>query len=44
MEGGYIAVPTAPGLGIERREDVRARYAYREHAPRMIPTPGDERP
>ncbi len=44
VEGGYIAVPTAPGLGVELREDVLARYAYREHAPRTIPTPGDEGP
>jgi L-alanine-DL-glutamate epimerase-like enolase superfamily enzyme len=44
MEGGYIAVPTAPGLGIELREDVLTRYAYREHAPRTIPAPGDEGP
>ena len=41
---GYIAVPTAPGLGIELREDVLACYAYREHAPRTIPRPGDEGP
>ena len=44
VEGGYIAVPTAPGLGVELREDVLARHAYREHAPRTIPTPGDEGP
>ncbi len=44
VEDGYIAVPTAPGLGIELREDVLARYAYREHALRTIPTPGDEGP
>ena len=44
VDGGYIALPTAPGLGIELREDVLARYAYREHPPRTIPTPADEGP
>jgi galactonate dehydratase len=44
VEDGYVAVPTVPGLGIELREDVLARYAYREHAPRTMPTPGDEGP
>jgi len=44
VENGYIAVPTAPGLGIELREDVLARYADREHGLRTIPTPGDEGP
>jgi galactonate dehydratase len=44
VEQGYLTVPTAPGLGIELREDVLARYAYREFPPRSIPTPGDEGP
>ena len=44
VEHGYIAVPTGPGLGIELREDVLARDAYREHPPRTIPTPAAEGP
>jgi galactonate dehydratase len=44
VENGYIAVPTAPGLGIELREDVLARYAGSEHSPRTMPTPRDEGP
>ena len=36
--------PDGAGLGIELREDVLARYAYREFPPRMIPTPRDEGP
>jgi L-alanine-DL-glutamate epimerase-like enolase superfamily enzyme len=44
VEAGYITLPTAPGLGIELREDVLARYAYREHALRPMPAPGDEGP
>ena len=30
-------MPTAPGLGIELREDVLARYAYREFPARTSP-------
>lgn len=37
-------VPTAPALGLELREDVLARYAYREFPVRTIPTPADEGP
>ena len=44
VEGGYLPVPTAPGLGIDLREDVLARYAYREFPVRAIPTPRDEGP
>jgi L-alanine-DL-glutamate epimerase-like enolase superfamily enzyme len=44
VEGGYLTVPTAPGLGIELREDVLARYAYREFPARSVPTPRDEGP
>ena len=44
VEGGYLTVPTAPGLGIELREDALARYAYREFPPRSIPTPREEGP
>jgi len=44
VEQGYVTVPTAPGLGIELREDALARHAYREFPPRSIPTPGEEGP
>ena len=44
VEGGYISVPSTPGLGIELREDVLARYAYREFPARHVPTPRDEGP
>ena len=44
VEQGHVTVPTAPGLGIKLREDVLARYAYRECPARTIPTPGDEGP
>ena len=44
VEDGYIAVPTAPGLGVELLEDVLARYAGHEHSPRTMPTPRDEGP
>jgi len=44
VERGYLAVPTAPGLGIELREDVLARYAGRELPARTVPTPRDEGP
>ena len=44
VEGGYLEVPRAPGLGIDLREDILARHAYREFPARSIPTPRDERP
>jgi galactonate dehydratase len=44
LDGGYLAVPSAPGLGIDLREDVLARHAYREFPARAIPTPRDEGP
>jgi L-alanine-DL-glutamate epimerase-like enolase superfamily enzyme len=44
VEQGYVTVPTAPGLGIELREDVLARYAYREFPARSVPTPREEGP
>jgi galactonate dehydratase len=44
VENGYIAVPTAPGLGIDLKEDVLARYPARESQARTMPTPGDEGP
>jgi galactonate dehydratase len=44
VDRGYIEVPRTPGLGIDLREDVLARYGYREFPPRSVPTPGDEGP
>ena len=43
-EGGYIALPTAPGLGIDLREDVLSRYPYREFPDRNLRQPQDEGP
>ena len=43
-ENGYLALPTAPGLGIEIDEAALARYAYQEFRPRTIRYPGDEGP
>src|SRR6185503_10578542 len=39
VEGGYLEVPRAPGLGIDLREDVLARHPPREFPARSIPTP-----
>ena len=44
VDGGYLRVPAAPGLGIDLKEDVLARYAYREFPPRAMPTPAEEGP
>jgi galactonate dehydratase len=44
VEQGYLTVPTAPGLGIELREDVLIRYAGRDLPARPVPTPRDEGP
>ena len=37
VEQGYVALPTAPGLGIDLREDVIARHAYREFRRQFAP-------
>jgi galactonate dehydratase len=44
VEHGYLTVPTAPGLGIELREETLARHAYREFPARTVPSPRDEGP
>jgi len=41
---GYVALPTAAGLGIELDEAALARYPARPSAGRTMPTPGDEGP
>ena len=44
VEQGYVTLPTGPGLGIDLREDVMTRHAYREFPPRAVPSPRDEGP
>jgi len=44
VDRGYIDVPRAPGLGIDLREEVLARYGYREFPARSVPAPRDEGP
>ena len=44
VENGYIRIPSAPGLGLDLREDALARHAYREFPPRRLPTIEDEGP
>lgn len=31
VEGGFVTVPERPGIGVELREDVLAKYPYRPH-------------
>lgn len=42
VEGGFIALPAAPGLGIDLDEDALARYPYRATARRALRRPDDE--
>lgn len=42
-EGGYIELPTEPGLGIELDESKFEKYPYRQFPPRAIRTVADER-
>ena len=44
VENGYVAVPTAPGLGIELNEEALRRHAHRDFPPRAIPMPREEGP
>ena len=37
VEGGFIALPTAPGLGIDLDEAALARFPYREFPARELP-------
>ncbi len=41
---GEIALPTAPGLGVEINEDALAHYAYQEFPDRKLRHPADEAP
>jgi galactonate dehydratase len=42
VENSYIALPTAPGLGLELDEAALARYPYREFPLRSLRQPHDE--
>ena len=42
VDGGYIALPQGPGLGVELKQDVLERYPYREFPLRRLPTHRDE--
>ena len=42
VDGGYIALPQGPGLGVELRQEVLERYPYREFPLRRLPTHRDE--
>ncbi len=42
VEQSYIALPTAPGLGIDLDEDALRRHPYREAAARRLRRPEDE--
>ena len=44
VKDGAIDLPAGPGLGLELREEVMARYPYREFPLRALPYPEDERP
>jgi galactonate dehydratase len=37
VEDGFIALPTAPGLGIDLDEEALARFPYREFPARQLP-------
>ena len=42
VESSHLALPTAPGLGIDLDEDALARHPYREPSVRRLRRPGDE--
>lgn len=42
VEGGYIALPTGPGLGIDLDEEALARHPYREFPKRSLRHARDE--
>jgi len=43
-EGGYITLPTTPGLGLDLDEAALARHTYQRFPPRAIRQPADEGP
>ncbi|MBW2059706.1 MAG: mandelate racemase/muconate lactonizing enzyme family protein [Deltaproteobacteria bacterium] len=44
VEGGYIKIPTGPGLGLEIDEDALWRYPYQESPPRSLGSHEDHSP
>jgi galactonate dehydratase len=44
VENGAIALPTAPGIGLDLNEDALARYPYRGPRQRALRQPSDEWP
>jgi len=44
VENGHIALPTAPGLGIDLNEEALARYPYRGPRQRTLRQPSEESP
>src|SRR5207244_948368 len=44
VENGYIAIPTAPGLGVDIDESALARFGFQEFPPRHIRMPSEEGP
>jgi len=42
VEQSHVALPTAPGLGIDLDEDALARHPFREAPLRRIRRPADE--
>jgi galactonate dehydratase len=44
VENGYIALPEAPGIGIDLDEEALAKYPYRGPAKRTLLHPSEERP
>lgn len=41
-KGGYIELPTAPGLGVDVDEEALKRYPGKPYATRALRQPGDE--
>lgn len=44
VDGGYIRVPSTPGLGLELKEEELERHSYYEYPLRSLPLPTDEGP
>jgi L-alanine-DL-glutamate epimerase-like enolase superfamily enzyme len=42
VENSYLALPAAPGLGIDLDETALAKYPYREFPLRHLRNPADE--
>jgi L-alanine-DL-glutamate epimerase-like enolase superfamily enzyme len=42
QQGGYISLPTTPGLGIDLDEDALRAHAYQQFPDRRIRQPADE--